>query len=46
MKRMVALVALSVALSIAVALLATWASLTFRAHRQVAAEPPDETIPA
>jgi len=46
MKRMVALVLLSVSLSVAVTLFATWASLTFRAHRQVATEPPEEITPA
>jgi len=46
MKRMLALVLLSVSLSIAATLLATWASFTFRAHRRVETEPPEETIPA
>ena len=46
MKRMVALVLLSVSLSIGMTLLATWASLTFRAHRHVVTEPPEETLAA
>lgn len=46
MKRMLALVLLSVSLSIGVTLLATWASLTFRAHRRLVTEPPVETDPA
>ncbi|HXX60091.1 MAG TPA: hypothetical protein VEI48_02240 [Candidatus Sulfotelmatobacter sp.] len=46
MKRMVALVLLSVSLSIGMTLLATWASLTFRAHRRVVTEPPEETLAA
>lgn len=46
MKRIVVLVLLSVALSIAATLLATWASFTFRAHRRVATEPLEEITPA
>lgn len=46
MKRMLVLVLLSVSLSIAATLLATWASFTFRAHRRIVTEPPEEVIPA
>ncbi|HEY7940456.1 MAG TPA: hypothetical protein VID25_00805 [Candidatus Limnocylindrales bacterium] len=46
MKRIIALVLLSVSLSIGMTLLATWASLTFRAHRRVVTDPPEEVVPA
>ena len=46
MKRMLVLVLLSVSLSIAATLLATWASFTFRAHRGIVIEPPEGVLPA
>ncbi|HTS14271.1 MAG TPA: hypothetical protein VMH24_01285 [Candidatus Sulfotelmatobacter sp.] len=46
MKRMLALVLLSVTFSVGATLLATWVSFTIRAHRAAAPEPTEEITPA